>query len=141
MKVYIVTSGEYSDYHIDTVCLDKEQAEKLAQVITDNTCNTGYVSEWDTDQFKVIDDGMKVFHIDMYLSTDKRRIDDIFISKLNNSFKALTAEKNKFEFEDCIDGFISPLLVMTVRAKDEEHAKKIAYDMFAEWKAEKEGLV
>lgn len=27
-KVYIVTSGEYSDYHIETVCLNREDAER-----------------------------------------------------------------------------------------------------------------
>ena len=138
MKVYIVTSGEYSDYHIDAVCLDREQAEKLAQVVTDNTCGTGHVREWDTDQFKIIDDGMRVFHIYIYLSDDKREIDDIFVGRLNSSFEVFTTKKNKFE--DRSDENI-PLLVMTIRAKDEEHAKKIVYDKFAEWKAEKEGLV
>lgn len=66
MKVYIVTSGCYSDYHIDAVCLDKDQAERLAQAIYG--WDEGHVAEWDTDDFKIIDDGMKLYHVVIRLS-------------------------------------------------------------------------
>ena len=32
MKVYVVTKGEYSDYHICCVCLDRETAERRARL-------------------------------------------------------------------------------------------------------------
>ena len=51
MKVYIVTAGEYSDYHICKVFLDKEKAEKY--VALENEMNkyysdNCYINEWDT---------------------------------------------------------------------------------------------
>lgn len=32
MKVYLITSGDYSDYHVDYVKLDREEAEKICAV-------------------------------------------------------------------------------------------------------------
>lgn len=44
-KVYIVTSGEYSDYHIDAVFSAKEKAEEFADIV-----GTGFeVEEYDLD--------------------------------------------------------------------------------------------
>ena len=36
---------------------------------------------------------------------------------------------------------LDTVIIFRVRAEDEESAKKIAYDRFAMWKAEKEGVV
>lgn len=33
MKIYIVTSGIYSDYMIDAVFLDKDKARKYSEII------------------------------------------------------------------------------------------------------------
>ena len=38
-KVYVVTKGEYSDYHICRVFLDKEEAEKYKESISDESYN------------------------------------------------------------------------------------------------------
>ena len=44
MKVYVVTSGEYSDYHICGVTLDKPLAERWAEV------EQGSAEEYETDE-------------------------------------------------------------------------------------------
>ncbi|QOF29682.1 hypothetical protein [Mycobacteroides abscessus] len=52
MKVYIVTTGSYSDYQIQRVLTDKERAEKLAAA-WNNTAYCGgdaQVTEWETDE-------------------------------------------------------------------------------------------
>lgn len=52
MKVYIVTTGSYSDYQIQQVLTDKERAEKLAAA-WNNTAYYGgdaQVTEWETDE-------------------------------------------------------------------------------------------
>ncbi|MBR5273573.1 MAG: hypothetical protein IKU25_09345, partial [Clostridia bacterium] len=36
MIIYIVTKGEYSDYHIIAATLDKDKAEKIAKMHTSN---------------------------------------------------------------------------------------------------------
>ena len=56
MKIYIVTAGEYSDYHICKVFLDKEKADKYVALETE--CDeflsyNMYVSEWETSDDKV----------------------------------------------------------------------------------------
>lgn len=52
MKVYVVTSGEYSDYHIDAVCIDKATAETIAHSIEENGYDySPYVAEYDTDDY------------------------------------------------------------------------------------------
>ena len=48
MKIYIVTDGDYSDYHIEAVFTDKGVAEKYAAL---HSCNS--VEEWDTDTTEI----------------------------------------------------------------------------------------
>ena len=36
MKVYIITEGDYSDYHICAVTLEKKQAEQLKKYFASN---------------------------------------------------------------------------------------------------------
>ena len=46
MKVYVVTSGEYSDYHIDAVFLDRKKA--LQYCAANGICEDVSVEEWET---------------------------------------------------------------------------------------------
>lgn len=48
MKVYIVTRGEYSDYQIESVFLDKEKAEKYI----DTHDSDMEIEEYDLDYYK-----------------------------------------------------------------------------------------
>lgn len=52
MKVYVITAGAYSDYHICCVCLDKETAEKRARLFDDNEWDRAQVEEFDTDEYQ-----------------------------------------------------------------------------------------
>lgn len=52
MKVYVITCGEYSDYHICSVTLDKEQAE-LLKVRYSDECDEAYIEEYETDNYKI----------------------------------------------------------------------------------------
>lgn len=47
MKVYVITSGEYSDYHIDAVSLNKDDADIMARHVG------GMVEEYNTDDYCV----------------------------------------------------------------------------------------
>lgn len=48
MKIFIVTKGEYSDYHIEEVFTNKEKAELYAK------CHYCEVEEWDTSDDIII---------------------------------------------------------------------------------------
>ena len=49
MVVYVVTDGEYSDYHIEAVFTDKEQAELYCAT---HNLKTVSIEEYDTEEHK-----------------------------------------------------------------------------------------
>ena len=49
MKVYIVTRGSYSDYHIEAVFLSKEKAEYYVKYNSGSYYDTPYIEEYDTE--------------------------------------------------------------------------------------------
>ena len=52
MKAYVITKGEYSDYKIYAVTLDKEQAELLKAEYSDKW-DEAFIEEYDTDRFSI----------------------------------------------------------------------------------------
>ena len=50
MKVYVVTSGSYSDYRIEEIFAKKEDAEALAAVLSDGN----EVDEWEVNKRRVV---------------------------------------------------------------------------------------
>lgn len=46
MKIYVVTSGEYSDYHIDAIFLDRQKA--LQYCAAKGICEDVSVEKWET---------------------------------------------------------------------------------------------
>jgi len=59
MKVYIVTWGEYSDYHIIGVFINEDKANAAAKLID------GCVELWDVDLLRLVDPGQDFFVIIM----------------------------------------------------------------------------
>ena len=47
MKLYAVTKGDYSDYHIITLTADKEAAKKIAKMFSDGECDNAKVEEYE----------------------------------------------------------------------------------------------
>ena len=45
MKVYVVTDGEYSDFHIEAIFTDEKKAKLYAAT---HYCND--IEEWETDE-------------------------------------------------------------------------------------------
>jgi hypothetical protein len=97
MKVYVITSGEYSDYSIDRVFLDKEKAEryvKLSQGEYDST----RLEEYETDDDKLIN---KITYIRAAYSKGRSYSDHMDVriidtNDLDNSEENLN--KNNFWF-------------------------------------------
>lgn len=52
MKIYVITSGCYSDYHIDAVTDDKDRAEFLKLKFSDEY-DEANIEEYDTDEYRV----------------------------------------------------------------------------------------
>lgn len=124
MKIYAVTKGAYSEYHIVALTLDKKKAEEMAKLHTykykNKTNKKEYVDEAWVDEYE---DGEE-----LVLPTWDVWFHDGNVNR---------AEMNDFEYKN---EHISESHVR-VNAKDKESAIKIACDKRAMWLAEKEGIV
>ena len=118
MKVYVITKGAYSDYHIVGVSLDKKRAEEIAKAVSEEPIDLyrAYVEEYDTDALAV-----------------NLRYGVWF----NNGY--WNAEPNDYDKYQSNYAYNDHSFI--VYAKDENHAIKIAQDMRAEYLAKQKGVV
>ena len=128
MKVYVITKGIYSDYHICAVALDKDKAEILRKSFSDSW-EEAEIETYETDQFITkIEAGLKIYQCvvnDNGLSAYERDYDyadDICFNKVNKTNRRIATYS------------------VYVWAKDEDSALKIAADKIAEYKARKAGI-
>lgn len=125
MKVYVITRGDYSDYSIMAVALDKSRAKELATIFSDDMY-VANVEEYDTDTYAPVH--KPLWSVTFYKDLPPRVHRDIY-----------GIEHRKYPYVRDV-----PMERLThmvyVQADDEEHALKIASDELAKYKAEKEGL-
>ena len=128
MKVYVVTTGSYSDYEIAKIFLDKNKAEEFANWVKDSNG----VDEWETS-----DDDFEFGELEdkVIVSASYQPYEDevrIYTTKYYNSysFNRYCYFKSVNELHDCIN-------LNKVMPKDysEKQVKKILYDKYAEVKA------
>lgn len=62
MKVYVITKGEYSDYHICAVATNQAKARMLAEFYSDKY-DAAEVEEYDTKDVPDLTNGRSVFRI------------------------------------------------------------------------------
>lgn len=130
MKVYIVTSGSYSDYTIEAVFLDEDKASVYQAL---HFPNDGRMEIYDTDEFQVetsipvyrewfgmieVDGEIEVREYGFFTVRPMFEVED---------FSILTANKIKYRVR-----------FTTNKNADEESARKILSDKLAEWKYENE---
>lgn len=118
MKLYAITKGRYSSYGICALTASKEKAEKLAKIYSDKY-EKAFVEEYD--------DGIGE-RIGVYYTTDGKGNCPEVCDFAGSSELGVHADR---------DGIIYGV---TVFARDEKHAQKIARDMIAQYKAEKANL-
>ena len=118
---YAVTEGEYSNYRIITIIEDKEKAERIAAAYD------GDVEEYEDCIINPI--GVwKVYHYEKnrnwLVIHSHRDVEDI---------------KDKEWEPDSVPYGNGMVWTIYVTAENRELAQKIAYDKYAQWKAEQEG--
>ena len=135
MKVYVITSGEYSSYEIQAVALDEKEARVKCAALNGDE-NRRYsqcrIEEYDTEDFKLPTDktiNLK-FHIDVRVKSG-----EIIEFK---GFVPTTEEVNM----ECYDYYGQAVECIAVLPADttNEQAKKIMLDRIAEFKAKKAGI-
>ena len=118
-KVYIVTQGAYSDYGIDSVFSNKEQAEKRALLIADQYDEDAYVEEYELDEIMIQGDVYRYYEVTVdgdpyvYRTYGKQKPESISV---------------------CKTPWGVGYSVTGVSAEDEETAIKIAQDEVAKYK-------
>lgn len=115
MKIYAVTQGEYSDYHICALTLSAEKAERIKKV---------YSTFFHPAEIEIYEDGEDAEL--NFLFCYESEFDDIYVENEGDHEEGVIPLDDNFN--------------VYVRAEDQEHARKKAYDMIAKYKAQKYGL-
>ena len=125
-KIYVITKGAYSDYHICAVASTKEIAEKLQKIYSDEYYwADAMIEEYDLNEAM---DDVRVFYD---VTFENNRVSACF-----NEY----GEKESIDFYKG-NGWKSDRLIVCVRARDEDHAVKIAQDRRAEYLAKEQGII
>lgn len=127
MKVYVITAGEYSDYEIYGVAVDKTIAQQIADRVNkfwSDESEIANIEEYDTDSWMEIIATGNMYEVYKRVGAGGRL--DVYESKydINSSYKDRNKVKKLYRNRE---------IMVTVVARDEEHAKKIAADLFAEY--------
>ena len=125
MTVYVVTKGQYSDYHICEVLLDEYLAYKYATHIG------GDVEIFETDR---VIDGDRYFDVIVYYDgmTQCTGLEDGIYDVNTITDNDYTIPNKAYQLRSYYE--------VIVKAKDGQHAEKIAHDLVAKYKAQKEGI-
>lgn len=144
MKVYVLTEGCYSGYHIIGVTLDEEQAKIAADALS----NEHFIvncEEFETNDINVIKSGWNLWKI--YFDKKTHAITRIYQSKYPDCLGAVRLTCDEIlEIVDysCADGallqYISDAICVEVYAEDKEHAVKSASDKLSKYLAEQAGI-
>lgn len=116
MKIYIITKGSYSDYHICNVTTDYKKAKRYKEAYSDN---------WGEACIEVYNDGQN----------GKENYYWVY-NPVSNTAKI----SNYNDKERVIKNRAGGIFSVNVYAPDEKHAIKKAQDMIAKYKAKQAGL-
>ena len=128
MKVYVVTSGEYSDYSIDAVFIDEEKAKLYCAI---HERDYPIIEKFDTDDVKIESDNIvkRLWEVDMYENGTVIHCKDRYTFKSVNNISHIPSRhdfyKGYYQITITLDKDIS-----------REKAFKIIHDKIATWKYE-----
>ena len=136
MKVYVITSGEYSDYCVNTVALTREKAEQICAMLNGSNgyrSDTAMFEEYDTDEIQCESNEDVEFCYEAMF--DYKTLRNVYWSEPFYSFAS--NEINRMPASNA-----DPIVISATFPKDmpQEKVRKIMYDRVAKWKAEKECL-
>ena len=136
IKVYVITAGEYSDYHICAVTLIKERAEVLKRYYS-STTDEATIEEYDTLEPHITGQPRKVFSLHIEKDGTVNQYGKqawTFDEKFENHFHLWSSNpwNDHYGWTGRFDA--------TVVADDFDHAVKIALDQRAKELAEAQGL-
>lgn len=147
MKVYIVTSGVYSQYGIEAVFTNLEQAERFCAVHNDsgrifsNLFFAGFrIEEYDTDpELSLSDTKQAVYRYEFY--ADKWGVRDFLEEPILFSVnETLHTPYVKLILKDGLLSGGEYKVFVLLKENNKDKALKIAQDCFGEYMAQKEDI-
>lgn len=139
MRVYIVTAGCYSDYHIEAVFTEKENAVLYCAV---RGLHEDDIEEWEANEYKYNADPAKKKYLYIFRAVPQGwtfRIEDEEDEVLTIGDEGVTLEEPTYNSN--VIGYRDWVVVKVVlKEKDKGKAKKIAIDTVSEWVAKKRGI-
>jgi hypothetical protein len=163
MKVYVVTSGEYSNYGINTIFSTRELAQEYVDLkkFTDEY-ETYHIQSWEVDKLhpsefvdlvllndEIYNFNSLRFQIDYLYDTFDDCTDRIIevtkdwaIDYFKKDFGSdnLEFDDDDFKFEDKMIKFPIYIVKGVLYNPNKDVMKKVVYDSIAKYKAEKEGI-
>lgn len=134
MKVWVITTGSYSDYEIVTVFTDKVKADLFCAAHNDQDRYDYYCAEeYDTDTADIqVTEGAKP-HYDATVTVNNRTggVNDVYTTPTLKPLSGFVKDYSGITYDDYRAVFATD---------DEEVIKKIFYDWAAQKKAEEAGL-
>ena len=128
MIVYVVTEGSYSDYHIEAVFADKEQANLYLKLHPD--CE---IEEYDTEAIKI--DARRIMHEwTAKISPDGK------ILSLKDKATLLPKKDGIWLTDSYLNGVHFEVTVSTDRELERSIVEKACFDRVAKFKAQFLGL-
>lgn len=143
-KIYVVTAGRYSEYRIFGASVDKSEAEKLLEIVKrDNYYGEENPKIEEFPDFsqtqKMISEDWRRYCVKVYengdceIKEDGRSYSEIWrIDELQEKPKGYFRKSDVYNPRSAF--------VVHCAARNEDHAKKIAFDSIAQYKAEQEGI-
>ena len=130
--VYILTEGEYSDYHIVATFSTKELAEEAL-----NHCPNSDIEEYELDALEIPEHppGHTAWSVNINAKTNAINWTD-----QQKSFNGYFEPRENYYEGHGVSGKLNSFIVYCW-ARDKEHAEKIALDKFYQSKWEKENEV
>lgn len=128
MKVYVITKGIYSNYHICGVALDKERANRLASFFSSRYAKAE-VEEYDTECIVERPDGTGMWSVSF-----KKDLFEGVAAAANVITGLIGSDSEHVVYRSPED------MEVYVWAKDEESAIKIASERRAMYLAELQGI-
>lgn len=141
-KAYIVTQGCYSDYHICSVFLDKESAEKYVKLRSER--GGSRYDELTIEQYDITEYGDIPNHYYIRVMYNPKD-DSVKVGMIEGATKQRFDGKGDMDIVDVYwDGCLSFSIIrdymVDINNLDKEHILKIARDKYAEYKAKREGI-
>lgn len=162
MKVYVVTQGEYSGYHIERVFADRSKAEAYCKMFNKPKENDRWASLMEIEEYDTADDTLEEFKIDLkyiyswsiedgHIKGGAKDADVDFIRPDNQYFWERTEEEwfrgdtkvgeGIYYNREELCGKVYKTIYVVLPTIDAEKAFKIACDKWAELKAEEQGII